>query len=55
MERVSSVCGDAECSSAVKGDALKKVYISLDKLITVLMSKGFSPLCGIADPSRAYS
>jgi len=39
----------------VFGDALKKVNISLDKLITVLMSNGLSPLYGIADPSRAYS
>jgi hypothetical protein len=32
-------------------DALKKVNISLDKLIAIVMSNGLSPLCGIADPS----
>ncbi len=39
----------------ISGDALKKVNISLDKLIAIVMSNGLSPLCGIADPSRAYS
>ena len=39
----------------VKGDAIKKLNISLEKLITILMSNGLSPLYGIANPSRAYS
>ena len=37
------------------GDARKKVDISLDKLIAIVVSDGPSPLYGIADPSRAYS
>ena len=36
-------------------DALKKINISLEKLIAIVMGNDLSPLCGIADPSRAYS
>ena len=39
----------------VWGDSLKKVNISLGKLITILMSYGLSPLCSIANFSRAHS
>ncbi len=37
------------------GDALKKVIISWNKPITIIMNNGLSPLCGIADSSRTYS
>ncbi len=39
----------------IKGDALKKFNISLNKLITVLMSDGLSPLYGIPNSRWAHS
>jgi hypothetical protein len=47
-----NICKEKE--KTLKGDALKKVKISLDKLKAIAMSNGLSPLCSIANPSRAH-
>lgn len=39
----------------VKGDALKKVSISWDKRITILLGNGLSPLYSVAYPRRTHS
>jgi hypothetical protein len=47
--------GDALCEMSEMRDALNKVNISLDKLITVLLGNGLSPLYGIANPRATHS
>jgi len=48
-------CSCKDVYKGIKGDILKKFNISLNKLITILLSNGLSPLYGIANPRWAHS